>query len=85
MVADFARFYGEGGFLLAIPNKDSNRSSLIWGGYGHFGFEFFTGTQSSLSYFLEVGGTGSTVTLNGLHITVGFRLYPGDIPRSSGL
>lgn len=85
IVAGFARFYGEGGAVLAFPDSSMSSADYGWGGYGVFGFEFFTGVESPVSYYLEVGATGSglradlaggSLILNGLRIQVGFRGYP---------
>lgn len=85
LVSGFARFYGEGGAILAFPDSGLSTAQTAWGGYGHFGFEFFTGIDSPIAYFLEVGATGSglradkqsgSLILNGLRIQVGFRGYP---------
>ena len=91
LVADFARFYGEGGVIFAFPGDALSSSFFGIGGYGHFGFEFFTGTESPISYFLEAGGIGSglradklassPMLLNGFYLRVGFRGYPYKVTR----
>ena len=76
LVSGFTRLYGEGGVLLAFPYYGVSS--------GQFGFEFFTGDESPVSYFLEVGSIGcglrfdklsNTLIFNGLRIQVGFRGY----------
>ena len=85
LVAGFARFYGEGGAVLAFPSASVSSAFHAWGGYGHFGFEFFTAEESPIAYYIEAGATGSGLTadkaggaliLNGFRIQVGFRGYP---------
>lgn len=80
----FARFYGEGGVILAFPGEMSSEKIAV-GGYGHFGFEFFPEVGGPVSYFLEVGGTecglkadltGGALMLKGFRIQAGFRGYP---------
>jgi len=74
MIADFARLYGEGGGML-LWNEDS-AGGLVPGGYGLFGFEFFTGEDSPLSYFIEAGTNGSSLTrLTGFDIRTGLSVY----------
>jgi hypothetical protein len=60
--------------------------SLTLGGYGLFGFEFFTARESPVTYFLQAGGLGSNGDANGLAgspayangfvIETGIRWYP---------
>ena len=85
IVAGFTRLYGEGGAVLAFPSGQVSSAGHAWGGYGVFGFEFFTAEASPISYYIEIGATGSglradladnSLIMNGLRIQVGFRGYP---------
>lgn len=60
MLNNAMRFYGEGGVMLIVPNKDFSSKTSVMGGYGVFGFEFFV--TEHLNYFLELGGSGSGAT-----------------------
>jgi hypothetical protein len=83
----FARFYGEGGLVLLLPNADFSSSSTELGGYGYFGFEFFLSSNPAnpAAYFVELGGIGTgakadklqgdPIYSNGFAISVGFRGY----------
>jgi hypothetical protein len=85
MVGGFARFYSEAGVLLYVPNKDFS-DDLAIGGFGQFGFEFFTMKRSPVTYFIQAGGMGSSgnadklaaepTFANGFLIEVGIRWYP---------
>jgi hypothetical protein len=81
------RLYGEGGALLLLPPEASDSSAFAFGGYGHFGFEFFMDrAHSGCAYFVELGSNGigaradreagSPIYLNGFSTTVGVRWYP---------
>ncbi|NLT52637.1 MAG: hypothetical protein GXX85_17170 [Ignavibacteria bacterium] len=77
--------YSEGGIVSVFPNPDFSDESTSIGGYGLFGFEFFLteNTKRNPSYFIELGGIGTSVTANkiisnpiyanGFLISVGFR------------
>ena len=79
------RLYGEGGFLFLFPNSSFDSDPFAFGGYGHFGFEFFlpmVNIPASSSYFIELGsnGTGAKTNsgqsyLNGFSISTGLRVY----------
>ena len=79
------RLYGEGGFLFLFPNSSFDSDLFAFGGYGHFGFEFFlpmVNIPASSSYFIELGsnGTGAKTNsgqsyLNGFSISTGLRVY----------
>ena len=74
MINNFARLYGEGGGML-YWNEDS-AGSLVIGGYGLFGFEFFTGEDSPVAYFIEAGTNGSVLSrLSGFDVRTGFSFY----------
>ncbi|MBI9108124.1 MAG: hypothetical protein JEZ04_15350 [Spirochaetales bacterium] len=74
MVNDTMRLYGEGGGML-LWNEDS-AGSLVLGGYGLFGFEFFTGVDSPVAYFIEAGTNGSSLSrLTGFDIKTGLSVY----------
>jgi hypothetical protein len=83
----FLRLYGEGGALMGIPSTEFSSGDLFFGGYGHFGFEFFMSNSSRevASYYIELGGVGSggradklfgnPIYHNGFSIGTGFRFY----------
>ncbi len=74
MIQDIIRLYGEGGVSL-LYNEEGYRS-VLWGGYGLFGFEFFTGKESPLSYFIEMGTLGTSVArLSGFSVRTGLTFY----------
>lgn len=80
-VGESIRLYGEGGLLGLFPSDDFSSETFEMGGYGLFGFSFFSSPGSS--YFIELGGAGigaradalstNPVYSNGLVISVGFR------------
>lgn len=82
-VAEKIRLYGEGGVFGIFPSDEFSSESLVIGGYGLFGFEFFM--HESFNYFIEIGsaGTGATADKiptkpmysNGLSVSTGFRVY----------
>jgi hypothetical protein len=82
MIGDFVRLYGEGGTVCLFPSNEFSTASVIFGGYGLFGFEFFM--QKYMNYFIEIGGIGTgavadkvpakPIYSNGLTITAGFRI-----------
>jgi len=84
-VGGFARFYTEAGGIIIFPNKDFS-DDIAFGGYGLFGFEFFTSKMSPVTYFIEAGGMGTNANAeksagnpayaNGFIIDVGIRWYP---------
>lgn len=74
LINDVIRLYGEGGVSLLWNADGSGRS--VFGGYGLFGFEFFTGKNSPLSYFIEMGTLGSSVSrLTGFNTRTGLSVY----------
>jgi hypothetical protein len=80
-MGDFVRLYSEGGALALFPSPNFSSESLVLGGYGLFGFEFFMDPASS--YFIEIGGAGTgaiadkvpgkPIYSNGLILSVGYR------------
>lgn len=56
-VADKIKVYGEGGALFLLPENALSGDPLATGGYGLFGFEFFTEKMNGSALFLQVGGT----------------------------
>jgi hypothetical protein len=80
------RLYGEGGFLFLFPSASFDSDPFAFGGYGHFGFEFFMPKASgplSSSYFIELGTNGVRAKtnsgqsyLNGFSASTGLRVYP---------
>lgn len=80
-IAGFLRLYGEGGLIALLPSSNFSNEDLEMGGYGLFGFEFFSSPH--FNYFIELGGVGtgalanklSTEPLysNGFLMNVGFR------------
>ncbi len=86
MVNDDIRLYGEGGVVLLFPSSHFDNDPFVFGGYGHFGFEFFPeGRNSNFSEYIELGSNGiaaraenipgSPVYMNGFASTVGLRYY----------
>ncbi len=79
------RLYGEGGFLFVFPDSSFDSDTFVFGGYGHFGFEFSmpnTSGSVSLSYFIELGTNGigaktnsKDTYLNGFAVSTGLRVY----------
>jgi len=79
------RLYGEGGFLFLFPAASFDSDPFAFGGYGHFGFEFFMPKASgplSSAYFIELGtnGIGAKTNsgqsyLNGFAVSTGLRVY----------
>lgn len=77
------KLYGEGGFIFLFPNKDISSENFEFGGYGHFGFEFYMSNFNS--YFIELGGVGTgaranltparPIYSNGFLISTGFRFH----------
>lgn len=82
-ISDFARLYGEGGFIFIMPGNEFSSSTSEIGGYGLFGFEFFMNPH--MNYYIELGGVGSGATAdkvalkpiysNGFLIQTGFRVF----------
>jgi len=82
IVADFIRLYGEGGVICILPSSEFSSDSYVMGGYGLFGFEFYT--YSKFNYFIELGGLGTGASAdkipgepiysNGFMISTGFRI-----------
>ena len=76
------RLYGEGGVTFLIGNSSFTSQSMVVGGYGLFGFEFFI--SKGFSYFIEMGGIGTGASAdkiagkpiysNGFLSSVGFRI-----------
>jgi len=77
------KLYGEGGFVFLFPNQDISTVNFEFGGYGHFGFEFYMSNFNS--YFIELGGVGTgaraditpgrPIYSNGFLISTGFRFH----------
>lgn len=84
VVNDLVRLYGEGGVVYVIPNSRFSEENRF-GGYGHFGFEFFMDRNSPLCYFIELGSVGvgaraekiagKPIYLNGFAVAVGLRFH----------
>ena len=80
-IADFIRIYGEGGVIALLPSSNFSNEDLEIGGYGLFGFEFFSSPH--FNYFIELGGVGTgaqadklgtePIYSNGFLVNVGFR------------
>lgn len=71
-VNSFLKLYGEAGALFL------QKDSLKFGGYGLFGFEFFTSEdyKSPVSYYIELGtNTAEDNLYEGFTTAVGFRFY----------
>jgi len=83
IIGDFIRLYGEGGMITLFPSDDFSSESVVFGGYGVFGFEFYF--YQGGNYFIEIGGIGTgaiadkavnqPVYSNGLMISTGFRIH----------
>ncbi len=74
IAAGLIRLYGEGGISILWNAEDS--SQLVIGGYGLFGFEFFTAVNSPVSYFIELGTLGISISrLNGFNVRTGMSVY----------
>ena len=81
-MGDFMRVYGEGGAIYLFPSDDFSSRSIVFGGYGLFGFEFFF--DEHMNYFIEAGGVGTgaradeipgkPIYSNGFLINVGVRV-----------
>lgn len=82
-IGDFMRLYGEGGTVYLFPSSSFSSESIVFGGYGLFGFEFFFHNQHN--YYIEIGGVGTgaradkqasePIYSNGLLINVGYRFH----------
>ncbi len=82
-IGDFMRLYAEGGLITLFPNPDFSSETLVPGGYGLFGFEFFF--EGYGGYFIELGGVGTGASAdrimnepiysNGFVISTGFRVH----------
>jgi hypothetical protein len=55
------RLYTEAGGVILFPNNDFS-DDIAFGGYGLFGFEFFTHRMSPVTYFIEAGGMGTSAS-----------------------
>jgi hypothetical protein len=53
------RAYGEGGFLSLLPSDELSERDFQPGGYGLFGFEFFTSDYGKSALFLELGASST--------------------------
>lgn len=81
---ELIRLYGEGGVIRILP-QDRLSAKKGWGGYGHFGFEFFMSEDAPVCYFIELGTIGSGVRAekllynpfyaNGFTTSVGLRAH----------
>lgn len=84
VVNDLVRLYGEGGVMYIVPNHRFSEKNKF-GGYGHFGFEFFMDENHPLSYFIQLGSVGGGTRaekiegkpfyLNDFATTVGLRYH----------
>lgn len=83
---DSVRLYGEGGVVFAFLPVALTDKDFVFGGYGHFGFEFLMNTfdHSHLGYFIELGANGINIhadkladqsLVNGFATTTGLRFY----------
>lgn len=82
-IGDHIRLYGEGGLAGLFPSSEFSSEKFEFGGYGHFGFEFFMSEKHN--YFIEIGGIGtgakadrvenSPIYSNGFLINTGFRMH----------
>jgi hypothetical protein len=60
-VAEKIRVYGEGGVLFIFPENALSPDNVVAGGYGVFGFEFFTERMFGSSLFIEAGGSSAGI------------------------
>ncbi len=58
-IAEKIRVYGEGGALFINAGNHLSNNPLTPGGYGLFGFEFFTSSLGGSSLYLEMGATSA--------------------------
>lgn len=82
IISDKIFVYGEGGFIIILPNSDFSSEDMEIGGYGLFGFEFIL--NNHFAYFLEFGGVGTgaradkiigiPIYSNGFLASVGYRI-----------
>lgn len=56
-IADGILLYGEGGVSMTVLDETMSTEPVTIGGYGLFGFEFLI--PGNVSYFIELGGSGS--------------------------
>jgi len=83
------RLYGAGGLLVAMPSAKLSDATWVFGGWGCFGFEFFTGeadASGGFCYYIELGTNSSGAKtdklpaheflLNGFACQAGVRWYP---------
>lgn len=78
---EILRLYGEGGVIHILPQGRLS-AEKGWGGYGHFGFEFFMSKDSPVCYFIELGTIGSAVRAEKLS---GSPFYANGFATSVGL
>lgn len=81
-MGNFMRVYGECGAIYLFPSEEFSSRSIVFGGYGLFGFEFFF--DEHMNYFIEAGGVGTgaradeipgkPIYSNGFLINVGVRV-----------
>lgn len=58
-VAEKISVYGEGGVLLLVADNELSKNAVTPGGYGLFGFEFFTNKIGGSSLYLEMGAASA--------------------------
>jgi hypothetical protein len=71
------RLYGEAGVAVVFPREQAGIDKVYFGGYGHFGFEFFMLQRGKgPAYYIEVGSNGIGIpAMNGFAASAGFRYY----------
>ncbi len=91
---DWMRLYASSAVLVFVPSPEVGSPWHV-GGYGGFGFEFYFASRGSGSYYLEIGGAGTTAKAsalahapylsNGLTIKAGcrFPLWRKDLVEES--
>jgi hypothetical protein len=84
---DNIRLYGYGGVLFVLPDASFSSAQFVFGGYGGFGFEFFTPVTDhfGISYFIELGTSGAPANaelmdgdpsyMSGFNAEVGLKIY----------
>ena len=76
------RAYSVSGLLTVIPNSDLSTESVVLGGYGIIGFDFFMAPDSGWSYFIEGSALGTGASADKL---VGDPIYQNGFRAAAGV